>query len=91
MRQHMLMATIGAAYSYLKAIADHSLRGSRRTAVLSDLFVSQPQQIRDAAQDSNAAYATNTYGEQLINPMRYILAKGSLPALPYVANTEQSD
>lgn len=43
--------------------------------------------FRDAAQDSNAAYAMNAYGDKLINPMRYILAKGSLPALPYVANT----
>lgn len=42
--------------------------------------------FRDAAQDSNAAYAMNAYGDKLINPMRYILAKGSIPALPYVIN-----
>ena len=88
MRQRMLMATIGAAYSYLKAIADHSFEGKTvGQQNMSEFMRQNLNKFRDAAQDSNAAYAMNAYGDKLINPMRYILAKGSLPALPYVANT----
>lgn len=88
MRQRMLMATIGAAYSYLKAITDHSFEGKTvGQQCMSEFMRLNLNKFRDAAQDSNAAYAMNAYGDKLINPMRYILAKGSLPALPYVANT----
>lgn len=88
MRQRMLMATIGAAYSYLKAIADHSFEGKTvGQQCMSEFMRLNLNKFRDVAQDSNAAYAMNAYGDKLINPMRYILAKGSLPALPYVANT----
>lgn len=88
MRQRMLMTTIGAAYSYLKAIADHSFEGKTvGQQCMSEFMRLNLNKFRDAAQDSNAAYAMNAYGDKLINPMRYILAKGSLPALPYVANT----
>lgn len=87
MRQRMLMATIGAAYSYLKAIADHSFEGKTvGQQNMSEFMRLNLNKFHDAAQDSNAAYAMNAYGDKLINPMRYILAKGSLPALPYVAN-----
>lgn len=88
MRQRMLMATIGAGYSYLKAIADHSFEGKTvGQQCMSEFMRLNLNKFRDAAQDSNAAYAMNAYGDKLINPMHYILAKGSLPALPYVANT----
>lgn len=90
MRQRMLMTTIGAAYSYLKAIADHSFEGKTvGQQNMSEFMRLNLNKFRDAAQDSNAAYAMNAYEDKLINPMRYILAKGSLPALPYVANTSK--
>lgn len=88
MRQRMLMATICAAYSYVKSIADHSFEGKTvGQQCMSEFMRLNLNKFRDAAQNSNAAYAMNAYGDKLINPMRYILAKGSLPALPYVANT----
>lgn len=88
MRQRMLMATIGAAYSYLKAIADHSFEGKTvGQQNMSEFMRLNLNKFHDAGQNSNAAYAMNAYGDKLINPMRYILAKGSLPALPYVINT----
>lgn len=87
MRQRMLMATIGAAYSYLKAIADHSFEGKTVGQMcMSEFMRLNLNKFRDAAKDSNAPYAMNAYGDKLINPMRYILAKGSIPALPYVIN-----
>lgn len=88
MRQRMLMATIGAAYSYLKAIADHSFEGKTVGQMnMSEFMRLNLNKFRDAALDSNAAYAMNAYQDKQINPMRYILAKGSLPAMPYVINS----
>lgn len=89
MRQRMLMATIGAAYSYLKAIADHSFEGKTvGQQNMSEFMRINLNKFRDAALNSNAAYAFNAYGDKLINPMRYILAKGSLPAMPYAINAK---
>lgn len=89
MRQRMLMATVGAAYSYLKAIADHSFEGKTvGQQNMSEFMRANLNKFRDAALDSNAAYAFNAYGDKLINPMRYILAKGSLPAMPYAINAK---
>lgn len=89
MRQRMLMATVGAAYSYLKAIADHSFEGKTvGQQNMSEFMRINLNKFRDAALNSNAAYAFNAYGDKLINPMRYILAKGSLPAMPYAINAK---
>lgn len=85
MRQRMLMATIGAAYSYLKAIADHSFEGKTvGQQNMSEFMRVNLNKFRDAALDSKAAYAMNAYGDKLVNPMHYILSKGSLPAMPFV-------
>lgn len=87
MRQRMLMATIGAAYSYLKAIADHSFEGKTvGQQNMSEFMRVNLNKFRNAALNSNATYAMNAYGDKLVNPMRYILAKGSLPAMPFVIN-----
>lgn len=87
MRQRMLMATIGAAYSYLKPIADHSFEGKTvGQQNMSEFMRVNLNKFRDAALDSKATYAMNAYGDKLVNPMRYILAKGSLPAMPFVIN-----
>ena len=89
MRQRMLMATVGAAYSYLKAIADHSFEGKTvGQQSMSEFMRVNLNKFRDAALNSNAAYAFNAYGDKLINPLRYILAKGSLPAMPYAINAK---
>ena len=87
MRQRMVMATVSAAYSYLKEICDHSFEGfGVGSPCMSEFMRVNLNKFRDAALNSNAAYAMNAYGDKLVNPMRYILAKGSLPAMPYVIN-----
>ena len=87
MRQRMLMATIGAAYSYLKAITDHSFEGKTvGQQCMSEFMRVNLNKFREVSQNSNAAYAFNAYGDKLVNPMRYIIAKGSLPAMPFVIN-----
>lgn len=87
MRQRMLMATIGAAYSYIKAIADHSFEGKTvGQQNMSEFMRLNLNKFRDASLNNSAAYAFNAYQDKLINPMRFILAKGSLPAMPFVIN-----
>lgn len=87
MRQRMLMATIGAAYSYLKIIADHSFEGKTvGQQNMREFMRLNLNKFRDASLNNSAAYAFNAYQDKLINPMRYILARGSLPAMPFVIN-----
>lgn len=87
MRQRMLMATIGAAYSYLKIIADHSFEGKTvGQQNMREFMRLNLNKFRDASLNNSAAYAFNAYRDKLINPMRFILAKGSLPAMPFVIN-----
>ena len=87
MRQRMLMATIGAAYSYLKAITDHSFEGKAvGQQNMSEFMRLNLNKFRDASRNNSTAYAFNAYQDKLINPMRFIVAKGSLPAMPFVIN-----
>ena len=87
MRQRMLMATIGAAYSYLKAITDHSFEGkSVGQQNMSEFMRLNLNKFRDASRNNSAAYAFNAYQDKLINPMRYIVARGGLPTMPFRIN-----
>lgn len=88
MRQRMLMATIGAAYSYLKAITDHSFEGKTvGQQNMSEFMRLNLNKFRDASQNNSAAFAFNAYQDKLINPMRFIVARGSLPAMPFVISS----
>lgn len=88
MRQRMLMTTIGAAYSYLKVIADHSFEGKTVGQMcMAEFMRLNLNKFRDASKNDNATYAFNGYKDKLINPMRFILSKGSLPEMPFVVNT----
>lgn len=88
MRQRMLMTTIGAAYSYLKVIADHSFEGKTvGQQCMAEFMRLNLNKFRDASKNDKATYAFNSYKDKLINPMRYILSKGSLPEMPFVVNT----
>jgi len=88
MRQRMLMTTVGAAYSYLKAITDHSFEGKTAGQQnMSEFMRLNLNKFRDASQDNSAAYAFNAYQDKLINPMRFVVARGSLPAMPFVIST----
>lgn len=89
MRQRMLMATIGAAYSYLKVIADHSFEGKTvGQQNMSEFMRLNLNKFRDASKNDTASYAFNSYKDKLINPMRYILSKGSLPELAFAVNAQ---
>lgn len=88
MRQRMVMTTIGAAYSYLKVIADHSFEGKTvGQQCMAEFMRLNLNKFRDASKNDKATYAFNSYRDKLINPMRFILSKGSLPEMPFVVNT----
>lgn len=89
MRQRMVMTTIGAAYSYLKVIADHSFEGKTvGQQCMAEFMRLNLNKFRDPSKNGSASYAFNGYKDKLINPMRYILSRGSLPEMPFVVNTQ---
>lgn len=89
MRQRMVMTTIGAAYSYLKVIADHSFEGKTvGQQCMAEFMRLNLIKFRDPSKNGSASYAYNSYKDKLINPMRYILSRGSLPEMPFVVNTQ---
>lgn len=89
MRQRMLMTTIGAAYSYLKVIADHSFEGKTvGQQCMAEFMRLNLNKFRAAAKNDKGSYAFNAYQDKLINPMRYTLSKGSLPEMPFIINSQ---
>lgn len=81
MRQRMLMTTVMAAYSYMKAIADHSFEGYTNGQQCMGRFESvNLAKFKTLAQDDSANIAFNEYKDTDINPLDFILAQGSLPA-----------
>lgn len=87
MRQRMLMATVGCAYRYLKVIADHSFEGVTYGQASMAKFMSlNLSKFRDASQNDASGVAFNSYKDSAINPLRFIVSKGSLASVPYVVN-----
>lgn len=87
MRQRMLMTSVGCAYRYLKSITDHSFEGVTYGQSSMAKFMSlNLSKFRDAAQNDNSGVAFNSYKDNAINPMRFIVSKGSLNPVPYVVN-----
>lgn len=78
MRQRMLLATIGAGYSYMKAIADHSFEGYTSGMACMRRFMSLNLDAYKSASEGNKAVALNAYKDKAINPLAFILAQGSL-------------
>lgn len=78
MRQRMLLATIGAGYSFMKAIADHSYEGYTTGMACMRRFMSLNLDNFKAASEANAAVALNAYKDKAVNPLPFILAQGSL-------------
>ena len=88
MRQRMLMTTVGAAYKFLKSIADHSFEGKSSGMQCMREFNSRNLNKFKAAASRNGSVAFNEYKDGAINPLPFILAAGSIPALPFNMNAE---
>lgn len=79
MRQRMVMATVSAAYSYLKEICDHSFEGfGVGSPCMSEFMRLNLDALKAKAQNDAAVVAFNAYQDKNINPVPFVVAKGSL-------------
>lgn len=86
--QRVVMSTVGAAYSVMKAICDHSFEGTRKGQETMKLFMSENiQKCRAAIQEmqSQGVSFLNMYSfvpvgmKHAFAPNQYLVAMGSLP------------
>lgn len=79
MRQRMVMATVSAAYSYLKEICDHSFEGfGVGSPCMSEFMRVNLNALKASAQNDAAKVAFNAYQDKNINPVPFIVSQGSL-------------
>lgn len=79
MRQRMVMATVSAAYSYLKEICDHSFEGfGVGSQCMSEFMRLNLDALKAKAQNDAAVVAFNAYQDKNINPVPFVVSKGSL-------------
>lgn len=88
MRQRMLMTTVGAAYKFMKSIADHSFEGKSSGMPCMREFNSRNLNRFKNAASANGSVPFNEYKDSLVNPLPFLLAAGSLPVVPYSLNKE---
>lgn len=79
MRQRMVMATVSAAYSYMKEICDHSFEGKGvGSPCMSEFMRVNLDALKSSAQNDAAKVAFNAYQDKMINPVAFKVAQGSL-------------
>lgn len=83
MRQRMVMTTVGAAYKYLKAIADHSFEGKSAGMQCMRAFNSANLNRFKAGASLAGSIAYNEYKDGAINPLPFQLSEGSLPGFNF--------
>lgn len=89
MRQRMLMTTIGAAYRFLKVIADHSFEGlTVGQKCMTEFNRLNLNKFKQDSLNDAAKVAFNAWKDNLINPLPYIISRGSLDRLGYVVNAQ---
>lgn len=86
MKQRMLMTTVGAAYKYMKSIADHSFEGKASGMACMREFNSRNLNLFKKAASANGHVAFNEYKDGDINPLPFILSSGSLPGFVFKLN-----
>lgn len=86
MKQRMLMTTVGAAYKYMKSIADHSFEGKSSGMACMREFNSRNLNRFKKAAGANGSVAFNEYKDGDINPLPFILSAGSLPGFDFKLN-----
>lgn len=89
MRQRMLMTTIGAAYRFLKVIADHSFEGlTVGQKCMTEFNRLNLIKFKNDSLNDAAKVAFNAWKDNLINPLPFIISRGSLDRLGYVVNAQ---
>ena len=98
MIQRILMNTASQAYSKMKDICDHSFEGTTAGAQTMSLFMSRNANMLrqklaaevEAGYDLGSVYAFSPLGQKYLCPNEYIISEGSLPALQYKLDEENS-
>lgn len=86
MKQRMLMTTVGAAYKFMKSIADHSFEGKASGMACMREFNSRNLNRFKKAASANGHVAFNEYKDGDINPLPFILSAGSLAGFGFKLN-----
>ena len=86
MKQRMLMTTVGAAYKFMKSIADHSFEGKSSGMACMREFNSRNLNRFKKAAGANGSVAFNEYKDGDINPLPFILSAGSLQGFDFKLN-----
>ena len=89
MRQRMVMTTVGAAYKFLKAIADHSFEGKTSGMACMREFMSRNLNNLKAGAALNGSIPYNEYKDGEINPLPFVLALGSLEPIAYTFDAQK--
>lgn len=92
MRQRMVMASVSAGYSYLKEICDHSFEGfGVGSPCMSEFMRLNLDALKTKAQNDSAVVAFNAFQDKNINPVPFVVAKGSLDEIvPTIADGKLS-
>lgn len=92
MRQRMVMATVSAAYSYLKEICDHSFEGfGVGSPCMGEFMRLNLDALKAKAKNDAAVVAFNAYQDKNINPVPFMISKGSLnEIIPTIADSKLS-
>lgn len=92
MRQRMVMASVSAGYSYLKEICDHSFEGfGVGSPCMSEFMRLNLDALKTKAQNDSAEVAFNAFQDKNINPVPFVVAKGSLDEIvPTIADGKLS-
>ena len=99
--QRVVMSTVGAAYSLMKAICDHSFEGTKKGQETMSLFMSENiQKCRAAIEEMQAQGVAflNMYSfvpvgmKHAFAPNQYLVAMGSLPRVnsTWIADAESN-
>ena len=86
MKQRMLMTTVGAAYKFMKSIADHSFEGKASGMPCMREFNSRNLNRFKKAASAHGHVAFNEYKDGDINPLPFVLSAGSLPGFDFKLN-----
>lgn len=86
MKQRMLMTTVGAAYKFMKSIADHSFEGKASGMACMREFNSRNLNRFKKAASANGHVAFNEFKDGDINPLPFILSNGSLAGFVFNLN-----
>lgn len=91
-KNRAVLATMGAAYSYMQAIVDHSFQNKTSKSANMQEFQRLNQGIARALDNAPAfdaqKYNYNFKGESVLRPNPYAIARGTLPSVQIVAPAE---